>query len=382
MTPRTFAIVGTLLLAIVIGGSLLLREQSNVAHPSPSPTAPPGVVDPALLAQWAGAPRTATGIAVNAFARSHFRTGGSWDISGDAVPGGLNSTFAISGPDRLTLTVKDSTATCQKGDVGTYRFALSPGKKRLTLTAEDDACAPRSLAAAGEWVRVDCTTGPDIAGGDYDCYGDLEAGTYPSRAVNLRNEVDNGATTFGALTFTVPAGWSHVADNGNRFWLMPSAEYSRLHDGGDLDGLFVFGHPQAASQADDCPSEAEKGVGGTPGAIMASITSRPSLTTTTPQPITINGRSGLWTDVRLDPSWKKTCPWWDGGPIAPVIYANTGVSTVDAQISERLILLDIGHGDTVSIEIDSVDPSTRETFVAQAMQVVKTFEFAEPVASN
>lgn len=383
MTPRTFAIVGTLLLAVVIGSSLLLREDANVAHPSSSPaaTAAAPTVDPSLVAQWAGAPHTATGIAQNAFARSHFRSDGLWDIAGEAIPTGLNSTVAMIGPDRLTLTVKDSTVTCQKGDVGTYRFALSPGEKRLTLTLENDECMARSIATAGDWVRVECRTGPQIAGGDNDCYGDLEAGTYKSRSVDLRFEIVDREppTIYGALTFTVPDGWSHVADNATRFWMMPSAEYPRIRDGEALDGLYVFGHPQAASQADGCPREAEKDIGTTPAEIMASITSRAAFDATAPQPITINGRSGLWTDIRLDPSWKKSCDWYtDGSPVAPILYANTGLSAVFDQAHERLILLDIGHGDTVGIEIFGVDPARWDAYVAEAMQIVQSFRFAEP----
>ncbi|MFL5685670.1 MAG: hypothetical protein ACJ77D_06400 [Chloroflexota bacterium] len=386
MSPRTFAVVGTLLLALVIGGSLLLRENANVAHPSPSPSAVPADVDPSLLAAWAGAPHTTTGIAYaqGSIVRSSFRKDGLWQISGASVPTGLTSSITTTGPGRLTLTVKDSNLTCQKGDVGTYDFVISPGKKRLTLTVENDPCMARSIAAAGDWVRVDCRTGPQIAGGDNDCYGDLEAGTYRSRAVDLRFEIldREPPIVYGGLTFTVPDGWSHVADNATRFWLMPSAEYPRLHDGEALDGLYVFGHPQAASQDEGCPMEAEKGVGVTPAAIMASITSRPSLKTTPPELITINGRPGLWTDIQLDPSWTKSCEWHDGSPIAPILYANTGLSAVDANARERLIVLDIGHGDAVGIEIFAVDAARWDSYVTEAMRIVQSFEFAEPAASN
>ena len=382
MSPRSFAVVGTLVLAIVIGGSLLLRENANVAHPSPSPSAVPADIYPSLVAQWAGVPHDANGIAQNAYARSHFRADHVWDISGEAVPTGLGSDVAVIGPDQVRLTAKTSTATCQKGEVGTYRFALSPGQKRLTLTAETDPCTARAIATTGEWIRVDCRTGPQIAGGDNDCYGDLEAGTYRSRAVDLRFEITDREPpiVYGALTFTVPAGWSHVADNATRFWLMPSSEYARLHDGEALDGLYVFGHPQAASEADGCPSQPEPGVGLTPGAIMGSITGRTAFKTSAPEPITINGRSGLWTDVQLDPSWKKSCDWRDdGSPIAPILYANTGLSAVDATARERLILLDIGHGDSVGIEIFGADPSRWDAYVAEAMRIVQSFEFAEPL---
>ena len=384
MTPRTFAIVGTLLLAIVIGGSLLLREQSNVAHPSPSPSVVPADVLPSLVGRWAGAPHTVTGIAEGSIVRATVSDSGLWQIGGATIPAGLNSDVAVTGPDRLTLTTID-TKTCQKGDVGTYRFSLSPGKKRLTLTSESEPCAARSIVVAGDWVRNDCTTGSGIAGGDLDCYGDLEPGTYPSREVDLRHEIGNGdTTTFGALTFTVPAGWSHVADNATRFWLMKSDGYAHLNDP-DLkdESIYVFGHPQASSQEKGCPSAPQDGVGLTAGAIMAAITSRAAFTATTPRSITINGRSGLWTDLRLDPSWKQSCDFRDdGSPVAPILYANTGLSAVDATARERLVLLDIGHGDTVAIEIFAADPPDWDSYVAEAMRIVESMQFAEPVASN
>ena len=99
--------------------------------------------------------------------------------------------------------------------------------------------------------------------------------------------------------------------------------------------------------------------------------------------ITINGRSGLWTDLRLDPSWKQSCDFRDdGSPVAPILYANTGLSAVDATARERLVLLDIGHGDTVAIEIFAADPPDWDSYVAEAMRIVESMQFAEPVASN
>lgn len=382
MSPRTFAIVATLALAVVIGSSLLLREQANVAHPSPSPSVVPADVFPSLVAKWAGAPHTVTGIAEGSIVRASINDAGLWQISGATVPNGLNSKVAVTGPDSLTLTALDD-ATCRKGDVGTYRIALSPGKKRLTLTSESEPCAARSIVVSGDWIRNDCTTGRGIAGGDFDCYGNLEPGTYPSREVDLRHEIGNGeTTTFGALTFTVPAGWSHVADNANRFWLMKSDEYARLGSGDVTDAsVYVFGHPQAASQAQGCPSEPQPGVGLSVPALMDFVTSLRSVDSTAPREITINGRSAQWTDLRMAPSWNGTCDWFDG-PIAPLMYANTGVDGISPTLMMRMVLVDIGHGDTVLIEISVEDPTRWESVVAEGMQIVQSMRFAEPAASN
>jgi len=55
---------------------------------------------------------------------------------------------------------------------------------------------------------------------------------------------------------------------------------------------------------------------------------------------------------------------------------------VDATARERLVLLDIGHGDTVAIEIFAADPPDWDSYVAEAMRIVESMQFAEPVASN
>jgi hypothetical protein len=48
---------------------------------------------------------------------------------------------------------------------------------------------------------------------------------------------------------------------------------------------------------------------------------------------------------------------------------------------ERMFLVDIGHGDTALIEVRVEDPSRWDAVVAEAMQIVESFEFAEPPAT-
>jgi hypothetical protein len=78
-------------------------------------------------------------------------------------------------------------------------------------------------------------------------------------------------------------------------------------------------------------------------------------------------------------SWQENdCDWHDGGPIAPILYANTGPSSVAVGTRERLILLDIGHGDAAGIEIFSANPARWDDYVSGAMPIVESFVFAEP----
>ena len=382
MSPRTFALVGALTLALVIGGSLITGSQSQIAQPTQSPSPVPSGLYQSLIGQWAGAPRVVTELGRSDIVRATFAAAGRWDFSGTTVPSNrFRSDVAVTAPGRLTLTTTAASNRCQLGDVGSYRYELSPGNKRLTLSAETDTCAERIAAAEGDWVRNDCQTGSGIAGGDWDCYGDLEAGTYKSREVDLRDEIVEGRTVpiaYGALTFTVPDGWTHVADNATRFWLMPSAQYGRVHDGVPLDGLWVFGHPQAASQADVFPFEPQPGVGLTPSDLMSFITSLPGVKTSNVQDVSINGRTGARVDIQLDPSWKKTCPWHGDDPIKPFLYVNTGVDGADLSTRLRMVFLDIGHGDTVAVEIAGVDPARWDALLAEAMPIVESFVFAEP----
>jgi hypothetical protein len=382
MTPRAFALVGALVMALLVASSITLRSPHEIARPTRSPSAVPTEIYQSLIDVWAGAPRALAGAPASAIVRATFREGGRLDVSGETIsPLGVQSNVEIVNSDRLKLTTFTKNSRCDEGSVGTYQFLLSPAKKRLRLTPVSDPCADRAVAVEGDWVRTECTTGPGLAGGDWDCYGDLEAGTYKSRAVNLRFDISQGdiaPITYGALTFTVPGGWSHVADNATRFWLMPSDQYPRVHDGVPLDGLFVFGHPQAASQADGCPFEPQPGVGLTPSDLTSFITSLPGIRTSNLQDVTINGRSGARVDIQLDPSWRKTCPWHGEAPMEPFLYVNTGVDGADVTTRLRMIFLDIGHGDTVAVEIAAADPARWDDYVAGAMPIVESFVFAEP----
>jgi hypothetical protein len=389
-TPRrTLSLIVAVILALLIGTSLFVggpRPPSPSPTPSVSPAVPPSMYE-SLVAEWAGPTRTATGgSAPSGIMRGRFTQDGAWNVSGSTLTvGQMSSSAAVIAADRLTLATTTGGNTCQIGDVGTYRYQLSPGKKRLTLTVDADPCADRITATQGTWVRSECDTGPGIAGGDWDCYGPLEAGTYKSREVNLRFDISGGEVApivYGALTLTVPDGWTHVADNATRFWMMPTSQYGRIHDGVALDGLYVYGHPQAASHVAGCPYEPQAGVGLTPSQIVTFIASVPAFHATAPKPITINGRSGLWTDIKLASSWTKLCDWSEGRPASSILYANTGLSGVDTRNSERLIVLDIGHGDAAAIEIFAADSNRFDAFVAEAMPIVESFVFAEPDATN
>ncbi len=122
----------------------------------------------------------------------------------------------------LQLTSTDTPGGCTVGDVGKYAWTGSAGGTRLTVTLVSDDCAARRSALPGDWQRVGCKDTTD------GCFGDLvEAGTYPSQYFRPRL-VDSGSwqPQWGALTYTVPAGWANSADWPNSFILTPSDAYA------------------------------------------------------------------------------------------------------------------------------------------------------------
>ena len=111
---------------------------------------------------------------------------------------------------------------------------------------------------------------------------------------------------------------------------------------------------------------------------MEWVRSRPSLVTTTPTPITIGGYSGLYTDVKVAPSWTATCP--DTSQPTAVFLSQSGAPDgwdmgLGGTEQMRLILLDLGGGSTVAIVLDSSDPARFQALIDQAMPIVSSFTF-------
>jgi hypothetical protein len=64
------------------------------------------------------------------------------------------------------------------------------------------------------------------------------------------------------------------------------------------------------------------------------------------------------------------------------MYANSGINALMGAVQERMFLVDIGHGDTVMIEIRVEDPARWDAVLAEAMSIVESMQFAEPAASD
>ena len=283
---------------------------------------------------------------------------------------------------RLRLATDTSSTFCGPDDVGLYDWSLTPGGTTLTITAVTDPCSQRLEAVAGTWNRVRCT---DPDGG---CLGKVEAGTYRSQFFTPSRPAQNSwVPNYGGLTFTVPAGWAASADWPDAYDLVPADMYPDTGDPvADGKGIYLVARPAAHAQSQTTPptscvaAEAE-GVGYTVDALIDWISRNPALDAGDPQPVTINGRSGMMIDVKLAPDWTGTCA--DFGPDpkpGALTFTNIGAPNnnslaIGPDQRERIILLDIGGGQVVLIDISASQPGAFDALVADAMPIIQSFEF-------
>src|SRR5262249_49866710 len=86
----------------------------------------------------------------------------------------------------------------------------------------------------------------------------------------------------------------------------------------------------------------------------------PALQASTPQRVTIGGLSGFVTTLQMSPSWKMTCRYSHGEPIAPLIVGS-GSTFLDHNLipgqATRLYLLESAtdEGQPAALAIELVD---------------------------
>jgi hypothetical protein len=265
----------------------------------------------------------------------------------------LVSTVSIVGSGRIelrALTEGGPDWRCRIGDTGTYAFSHPSGDQLLTLTPVSDACANRATHLAGDWSRTD--------------YGDLQPGRRD--ATRFRPF----GSTAGRLTYTVSAGWVGIGMHAGLFALgRPSVS--------DRAAIRVISNAYPSDQEVSCSvNQGAAGVGRTPAAMAAWLTTLPGLVVSTPTQATVGGLSGIVVDLSVAPGWTTTC---DAG-----LYTFSYGGSDDAGWSNRLalqgtdlaryFLLDPGDGSTLVVAIEAQEADWN-AFIADAMPVVQSFEF-------
>ena len=377
-TARLLAAGAAAVLVVGIGFFALGREPEPGPGTSPSPSALsvesptpplPGSELPASLRHpYLGPLRSVEGVPQGDLSSIRFR------LRSFGYHNGLNEyMWSTAGVDGNEIVIRSGVAStgCEEGDEGRYPFSLSPGESILTIEAGTDDCAPRGAALPGTWQRTQCLN-PDNW-----CLGVVEPGTYSSQYFDPATQ--RGAATradFGALAYTVPAGWANADDWPSMYTIMRGPSYSAggVNDGAVTpDTITLLARPSAAS-LDACAEKAEPGVGTDRAAIAAWILAHPGLVVTEEPAVTIDGLQASVLDLAVADDWTETCD-----PSKPFVAAPVFIGDYHWALAKgdrmRVVLVDLPAGTTVAITVDVEDPATFDTLVAEAMPIIESFDF-------
>jgi hypothetical protein len=367
-----YGIAAVVVAVAAIVGFSLINNQVGDTEPTPTPSSSAeagAAVSAALLHPFLGEPREAA-LAIGGdrsmliFTESTFALEtGSGEI--------FRSAASVADSDVLVLVAQGPSSGCEVGTEGRYPYSFSPGGSILTFTEATDPCAERAAALSGDWQRSDCRNAENA------CLGNLEAGTYASQFIEPRALGAAWKARYGALTYTVPAGWAAFSDWPETYGLMTQADYATYDAeacADCADQIAIWVNPQAAS-LDDCAEAAATGVDTTVAAMVEWLTQHPGLVVSEPQEVSIGGLNGTIVDLEMASDWTETCP----APVDPWVAAPTFFNgwhlAIAAGDRQRFVLVDLGDGNTVAINLDARDSTTFDAFVAEAMPIVETFEF-------
>jgi hypothetical protein len=377
-------------IVLAVGGGLLITRSNepSIGGPSPSPSvsASPGAASPSaavvpdeLLHPWLGEVVEAPGLP-SGRDRSILQFGPSTVELVSTPAGLLRSDIVMADSNVLELVLRNETAGCSAGAAGRYAWSISPGGSQLQVTrAANDECDARRVAFEGSWQRAACRDPNNL------CLGDLDAGTYRSQFIGPRlDEGEPWTANFGAFMYTVPDGWANTYDYPDAYVLMPSDEYATASEprDGTKNLIEVYARPAVAVQDATCAPLVKPDTGRSVADLIAHVTQHPGLTASEPQSITIDGHPGQFVDVEIAPSWTGGCPDLDE-PLV-ILFTESGRDMTNSGIEQwglwntnkaRLILLDLGDGDAVLIDVRAPSAAAFDGLLVEAMPIVESLRF-------
>jgi hypothetical protein len=95
--------------------------------------------------------------------------------------------------------------------------------------------------------------------------------------------------------------------------------------------------------------------------------------------MTIGGHPATWVDVALAPTWTAICPG-DSRPSASLLVRSDdphngwGFGLSDKERA-RIIVVDLGSGETGLVVVDSSDPTRFDQLATDAMPIIESFTF-------
>ena len=349
------------LLAVLVAAAFGCSGDESTA-PTAEPTrSSPAALPATLVDRWVGAPRAVGALGTGTKA-AFVEIDGKYlvyDTGIDDNPKAFDSSITAEAADTFRLTLSTDNVSCNAGDVGHYRWTLSPGGTTLTLIALDDVCELRGKTIAGAWEHTACN-----AHGK-DCLGLVEPGTYSTNRFN-----PYGQFTYGQLTFTVPDGWAVANDSQAALFLRRATDYASNKD--SWYGISAWADVAAAKQ--DCSDQSDGAIG-TGAASIATwmVESLPSVIATRAT-IDINGLPAEVVDVHIAPN-ATTC---DG--FVSLIASRTSQPDpfnfgVFGDQQMRVVLIDIAPERTVAIFIDDNLEHSYDALAAVAMPIIESFVF-------
>jgi hypothetical protein len=378
-------------IVVVIGGLFLInRPNPGVGGPtaSTSPSVAPSSASPSAAplsltlksTRWMGSERPVPGILPKAGTIINFTVDNQFYITQSNLNQYhfLNSVASSSGDGQFQLETTGGGDACSTGDIGLYRWSVTPSGRILTIVATSDDCPTRLSAVPGTWWLEACKNA------DTNCLGNLDAGTYKSQYITPRLDAGMGLAwepDFGALTYTVPDGWANSVDFPEWFSLTPSADFALEGEAGPPEDVVhrIELHWQyaASAQNSQCTSEEVTSVPRTVAGLVDWIRALPSLDAGAPTTITIDGHPGQWLDIGVAPSWKTHCP--GATPPIAVLFTEAGGAgdpfAIGALDKVRLVFLDLGGGDILMVDVLSSDAARFDDLAAQAMPIIQSFHF-------
>ena len=168
-------------------------------------------------------------------------------------------------------------------------------------------------------------------------------------------------------TFTVPEGWVNDGDYTPVYTLFPDtpaneAEYALSKQTAQnilltdtvQNNMFAICDATGLFQ------------GATASEVIDALVADEAFSTTEPVDVTIGGLSGRQVDVQLNPDWTGSCP----------LNADDPPTRDYTDARNRIILLNTPGGRPIGIAIGSLNSSDFEAFLAEAMPIVQSFDFA------
>ena len=221
---------------------------------------------------------------------------------------------------------------------------VSPTPSPSPAVSASQSTAPSASAVFPDWYP------PDSEG----------AGILPAGLQTTRQFI-------AGSTFTVPEGWVNNGDFAPAYYLFPDtpaneAEYAISK--GTAQEIILTDRIENNMVAFCDATGLFQGT--TASEVIDAIVANEAFSTTEPVDVTIGGLSGLQVDLRLSPDWTGSC----------VLSADDPPTRDYTDFRGRFIVLDTPDGRSIGIWIGSHYSADFEAFLADAMPIVESFEFA------